>query len=314
MNATPIFSPRRWTASLLLIVLCVLTSSQKAAAGKQPKVFSIWKKLPTEQLVKIGHRFANNPEQPDSALLALTIVTNRYDKSMSREDKILVQRAQRMKAYVYLYSYYDYAKAYDCLLHAQDIADETNYVSPSTSLDFGLLFSSIGDQTNESSTRRKALEYMRIAFKQSLQVGDHNIANTAFGNAITIAWTLEDYDILKNEWKQFKRLKNNDAPEFTRFNLYYYQILMLLKGKRYDATLPLFDKQIALMPDDDSHARYTMITYYNKARVLALMERYKEAIDILTHCEQISKKYGTKDVSAEIYRNLADYQKRLGNE
>ena len=124
MNATPIFSPRRWTASLLLIVLCVLTSSQKAAAGKQPKVFSIWKKLPTEQLVKIGHRFANNPEQPDSALLALTIVTNRYDKSMSREDKILVQRAQRMKGFVYLFRYYDYAKAYDCLLHAQDVAEE----------------------------------------------------------------------------------------------------------------------------------------------------------------------------------------------
>lgn len=314
MNATPIFPPRRWTASLLLIVLCVLTSSQKAVAGKQPKVFSIWKKLPTEQLVKIGHRFANDPERPDSALLALTIVTNRYDKSMSREDKILVQRAQRMKAFVYLYRYYDYAKTYDCLLHAQEIADETNYVSPSTSLDFGLLFSSIGDQTNESSTRRKALEYMHIAFKQSLQVGNHNIANTAFGNAITIAWALEDYDILKNEWKQFKRLKNNDAPEFTRFNLYYYQILMLLKEKRYDATLPLFDKQIALMPDDDSHVRYTMVAYYNKARVLALMERYKEAIDILTHCEQISKKYGTKDVSTEIYRNLADYQKRLGNE
>lgn len=44
------------------------------------------------------------------------------------------------------------------------------------------------------------------------------------------------------------------------------------------------------------------------------MERYQEAIDILTHCEQISKKYGTKDVSVELYRNLADYQKRLGNE
>lgn len=140
MNATPIFSPRRWTASLLLIVLCVLTSSQKAAAGKQPKVFSIWKKLPTEQLVKIGHRFANNPEQPDSALLALTIVTNRYDKSMSREDKILVQRAQRMKGFVYLFRYYDYAKAYDCLLHAQDVAEEIDFISPATALNLGHIF------------------------------------------------------------------------------------------------------------------------------------------------------------------------------
>ena len=74
----------------------------------------------------MGHRFANNPEQPDSALLALTIVTNRYDKSMSREDKILVQRAQRMKGFVYLFRYYDYAKAYDGLRHAQDVAEEIN--------------------------------------------------------------------------------------------------------------------------------------------------------------------------------------------
>lgn len=112
-------------------------------------------KLPTEQLVKIGHRFANNPEQPDSALLALTIVTNRYDKSMSREDKILVQQAQRMKGFVYLFRYYDYAKAYDCLLHAQDVAEEIDFISPATALNLGHIFSTIGDQTGDHTVKRK---------------------------------------------------------------------------------------------------------------------------------------------------------------
>lgn len=314
MNATPIFSPRRWTASLLLIVLCILTSSQKAAAGKQPKVFSIWKKLPTEQLVKIGHRFANNPEQPDSALLALTIVTNRYDKSMSREDKILVQRAQRMKGFVYLFRYYDYAKAYDCLLHAQDVAEEIDFISPATALNLGHIFSTIGDQTGDHTVKKKALDYMRQAFKESLntQVQNHNIANTAFGNAISLAWSLEEYDALREEWKIFKQLKNNDAHEFTQFNLYYYQILMLLKAKRYQEALPLFDKQLGLMPDDDSHARYTLLTIYNKSRVLALIGRYNEAIELLLRGERICQKYGTKDASVEFYRSLAEYQQRLG--
>lgn len=312
MNATPIFSPRRWTASLLLIVLCVLTSSQKAVAGKQPKVFSIWKKLPTEQLVKIGHRFANNPEQPDSALLALTIVTNRYDKSMSREDKILVQRAQRMKGFVYLFRYYDYAKAYDCLLHAQDVAEEINLLSPATALELGYIFSSIGDQTGDHTVKKKALDYMLKAFRESLQTQDHNTTNTAFGNAITLAWSLKQYDVLTTEWKIFKRLKNNDAHEFTQFNLYYYQILMLLKAKRYQEALPIFDKQLGLMPDDDSHARYTLLTIYNKSRVLALIGRYNEAIELLLRGERICQKYGTKDASVEFYRSLAEYQQRLG--
>lgn len=314
MNATPIFSPRRWTASLLLIVLCVLTSSQKAVAGKQPKVFSIWKKLPTEQLVKIGHRFANNPEQPDSALLALTIVTNRYDKSMSREDKILVQQAQRMKGFVYLFRYYDYAKAYDCLLHAQDVAEEIDFISPATALNLGHIFSTIGDQTGDHTVKKKALDYMRQAFKESLntQVQNHNIANTAFGNAISLAWSLEEYDALREEWKIFNQLKNNDAHEFTQFNLYYYQILMLLKAKRYQEALPLFDKQLGLMPDDDSHARYTLLTIYNKSRVLALIGRYNEAIELLLRGERICQKYGTKDASVEFYRSLAEYQQRLG--
>ena len=312
MNATPTFSPRRWTASLLLIVPCILTSSQKAVAGKQPKVFSIWKKLPTEQLVKIGHRFANNPEQPDSALLALTIVTNRYDKSMSREDKILVQRAQRMKGFVYLFRYYDYAKAYDCLLHAQDVAEEINLLSPATALELGHIFSSIGDQTGDHTVKEKALDYMLKAFRESLQTQDHNTTNTAFGNAITLAWSLKQYDALTAEWKIFKRLKNNDAHEFTQFNLYYYQILMLLKAKRYQEALPIFDKQLGLMPDDDSHARYTLIAIYNKAQVLALMGRYEEAIKQLLDGERICQRYGTKDASVEFYRSLADFQQRLG--
>ena len=312
MNATPLFSPRRWTASLLLIVLCVLTSSQKAVAGKQPKVFSVWKKLSNEQLVKMGHRFANDPERPDSALLALTIVTNRYDKSMSREDKILVQRAQRMKGFVYLFRYYDYAKAYDCLLHAQDVAEEINLLSPATALELGHIFSSIGDQTGDHTVKKKALDYMLKAFRESLQTQDHNTTNTAFGNAITLAWSLKQYDVLTTEWKIFKRLKNNDAHEFTQFNLYYYQILMLLKAKRYQETLPLFDKQLDLMPDNDSHARYTLLTIYNKSRVLALIGRYNEAIEQLLRGERICQKYGTKDASVEFYRSLAEYQQRLG--
>ena len=260
----------------------------------------------------MGHRFANDPERPDSALLALTIVTNRYDKSMSREDKILVQRAQRMKGFVYLFRYYDYAKAYDCLLHAQDVAEEINLLSPATALELGHIFSSIGDQTGDHTVKKKALDYMLKAFRESLQTQDHNTTNTAFGNAITLAWSLKQYDVLTTEWKIFKRLKNNDAHEFTQFNLYYYQILMLLKAKRYQEALPIFDKQLGLMPDDDSHSRYTLIAIYNKAQVLALMGRYEEAIKQLLDGERICQKYGTKDASVEFYRNLAEYQQRLG--
>ena len=312
MNNRKTISIRHFASTLLLAVLCTIFSVQKAAASKQPEVFSVWKKLPTEQLLKKGHTFANIPERADSALLALTIVTNRYDKSMSRDEKIAVLKAQGMKSFVYLFRYYDYAKAYDCLLHAQEIADETHFVSPSIALDFGHIFSSFGDQTRDRETREKALGYMRTAFRQSLQVNNHNIANTAFGNAITLAWILGEYDALKDEWKQYKQLKNNDAPEFTKFNLYYYQILMLLKAKRYGATMPLFDKQIALMPDDESHSRYTMITLFNKARVLAMQGKYAEAIDNLLQSERISQRYKTKDISVELYREIADDQRHLG--
>lgn len=313
MKKTQAIHVRFWAYTMLLTTLCALFSAQNAVAGKQPEVFSIWKKLSNEQLVRIGHQFANDPEHPDSALLALTIVTNRYDKGMNREERILVQRAQRMKGFVYLFRYYDYAKAYDCFIHAQDIAEEVNYISPATALYLGHLFSTIGDQTRDRAVQQKALDYMRNAFREGLAVKDYNTINVAFGNAITLAWTLGEYDALKEEWKVFKRLKNEDAPEFTRFNFYYYQMLMLLKEKRYEASLPLFDKQAALMKDDWSHSRYTMTAFYNKARVLALLGRYTDAIDQLLRCEHISQRYGTKDISVEIYRQLAEYQQHLGN-
>ena len=313
MNNRKTISIRHFASTLLLAVLCTIFSVQEAAAGKQPEVFSVWKKLPTKQLVKIGNRFVNDPERPDSALLALTIVTNRYDKSMSRDEKIATMIAQGMRSYIYMFRYYDYAKAYDCLLHAQEIADEVNYVSPGLSIEFGNIFGTIGDKTRDRATQEKALGYMRKAFWQSLKINSHNITNTAFGNAITLAWTLGRYDTLKKEWDAYKKLKNNGAPEFTKYNLYYYQILMLLKEKRYQATLPLFDKQISLMPDDETHARYAMIASYNKARVLALLGKHNEATEQLLACERISQRYKTKDISVELYRELADNQRYLGN-
>lgn len=168
-----------------------------------------------------------------------------------------------------MYRYYDYVKAYYCLLHAQEISAEVDYPTPSIALSLGLIFSSIGEQSRDTAALNKALDYMRTAFWQAVRARDCSVVNMAFVNAVTLAWTLAKTNALKKEWRELRRMHNTDRPEFTQYNLFYYQAFQNAMAHHYGQAQSLLDKQLRLMPDDNTHVSYICVTLTNKAKLMA---------------------------------------------
>lgn len=294
------------------ILLVCLVFPTRLCASSQSGVFKQWTLMPIEQLVEVGHNFANQPENADSAVFALSIACNRYDKNLSNKDKSEIAKAYNYLAWVYIFRYYDYAKAYECLIHSNDVVDETGTVLPSLYLNFAHLFSCIGEEGSDNSLKLKALDYMRKAFQVAVNAGNSNLVNTAFGNSITLAWETGKLKALAQDWNTYKHFQNTDAKEFTEFNLLYYKAMEAVVQHNYNAAQGYFDRQIRIMPDDEPHVRYICSAYCNKGKVCALQGNYEAAVENLKKSLSYGLRYDLKDVNVELTGLIADYYKQLG--
>lgn len=300
-------------AAFLVALLLMLFCSIMSHASSQPALFHVLEHQPSSWLLSEGLRYANDPAKPDSALLTLSVLVNRYDKKAPKAECLSIAKAYTYQAFVYIFRYYDYAKAYECLLHAKEISEAIGCELPSVYLNFGHIFSSIGEQSGDRTTMTKALWYMRKAFLVSVEEKKHNLANIAFGNAMSLAWNLDRLDDLKKEWKIYCSLKNTDSEEFVNFNTIYYKALQQLRMRNYGNALRLLDRQVSLMPEDVSHVRYVCLALFNKARVYAMQHDYQEGISNLKSCLALGIKFDLKDVNLETCQYISDYYTILGN-
>ena len=62
-------------------------------AQSQPWEHSKWLNLPMERLVDMAEKDITDGNKKDTALICYTIVTNRYEPSMSQQEKIMCKDA-----------------------------------------------------------------------------------------------------------------------------------------------------------------------------------------------------------------------------
>ena len=67
--------------------LILLGMSICCKASLQPEYYYQWMSLSSEQLLKMGNQYCFNTQAPDSALACYTIVSNRYSKYMSKQQR-----------------------------------------------------------------------------------------------------------------------------------------------------------------------------------------------------------------------------------
>ena len=288
----------------MILLAATLLWAIEGRAGSQPQAYNVWKTFDSEKLLQTSRHYANTPGKSDSALLCSSVLTERYSGRLSDEEKKIIAKGYTVKAYVYLFKYYDLSRAYESLLRASAICREIHYELSVLYMDYGHLYSNIGEQGASKDAYKKSLYYLKKAFRTALAENNHNTLNTTFGNAISIAWELNLPHALDKEWKIYRKLKNNDKPEFTEFNMLYYKAYQrVLKGD-LNGAIELFGRQAQMMPDDDPHVRYTAEGIFNMARLQKQLGRYDAATENLEKVDDLAIRYGMKDVSTATYEEI----------
>lgn len=299
----------------LRVILCVITlvMSGTGHALSQSWEHSKWLNLPTEHLIKMADKDFSDGNKKDTALMCYTIVANRYESSLSREQKIQCKEANMRLWSIYFYDFYDYPKCFDFLTRANEIATEANIQDANIYLGFGCMYQTISEECKNNELGSTALEYYRQALSVALNTHDDKHADMACTNMVSMAYVQGGLEPISDTWENYLQLpEDNQTWILRRYNKLLYQAYTHIEHKRLDEAIGVYDRQLQLI-DTTAYTRLIYFTLVEKAKVQAMKSDYHQAIATLKLGEKIAVELGMKDCKLEVYGMLSQYYKQLGN-
>ena len=299
----------------LRVILCViaLVMSGTGHALSQSWEHSKWLNLPTEHLIKMADKDFSDGNKKDTALMCYTIVANRYESSLSREQKIQCKEANMRLWSIYFYDFYDYPKCFDFLTRANEIATEANIQDANIYLGFGCMYQTISEECKNNELGSTALEYYRQALSVALNTHNDKHADMACTNMVSMAYVQGGLEPISDTWENYLQLpEDNQTWILRRYNKLLYQAYTHIEYKRLDEAIGVYDRQLQLI-DTTEYSRLIYFTLVEKAKVQAMKSDYHQAIATLKLGEKIAVELGMKDCKLEVYGMLSQYYKQLGN-
>lgn len=299
---------------IFIMLMAIMPFAEAAPQGSNNSLrnYSSYSKLSSSVLLKKAEKYLVNGVNTDSAMLCLTIVTHRYNKDMTDEDKIKVISAYNGLWYIRFFTYFDYAKSYDALITAQHIANEINHSETQIQLNLGCFYQTLAEEGKDEKLMRKALDAYRIAFREGLRQKDSNGIINSFGNMVTVCAALHCMDSLDGEWKQFAATESLHPANLFKYTSLLYKGVIAKEHNDYDRALQYFKEQYPHTSEERDYIRNRILMFVNIGGTLACQKKYEEAAEYTMKALDLSYKFDLKDSKLQCYELLAGYYSKAG--
>ncbi|MBR6182934.1 MAG: helix-turn-helix domain-containing protein [Prevotella sp.] len=295
---------------IVLSTIALLSHASSAKGDDAPYPYHYWLKMPSDTLVKIGSKYAEIDNKPDSALMCFNIIIGRYKSNLNDEEKHFLLKAYTGRWFVFFFHYFDYSQAYDNLSHAQELAEDIGKGIGRVLLNFGCMYQTVSEQSGDLKPDSLALDYYKRSYWQSREEKDTFTWKMAISNMITVAYTLKSLGQIEKELSNYRALPKQNGTDL--YNQLLYEGLHALENGRYDEAIEAFQKQYGLVDGDIGNIRYTYVIHTNLSRVYVAKKEYQRAIDMLMTADSIANVLDMKDAKLEVYDLMASCYEKLG--
>ncbi len=297
----------------VIIGFLVLTAGLQVLALAPSREHSKWLNLPAEQLLDMADKDFADGSSKDTALMCYTIVANRYEPSMTQEQKVQCKDANMRLWSIYFYDFYDYPKCFDCLTRANEIATESDIQDANIFLGFGCMYQTISEECNNYDLGTTAFKYYQRALATGMKTHDDKHTDMASTDVLSMAHVQGGLSQIKDIWQNYLQLpEDNETWILRRYNKMLYQAFNNVEQKRYDEAIKMYDSQLQLI-DTTQYSRLIYFTHVEKAKVHAMTGDYRRAIEALKQSERIAVDLEMKDCKLEVYKMLAQFYQQLGD-
>ena len=293
----------------MMAVLLALPVDALAPSWEHSK----WLSLPMQELITMADKDFSDGNKKDTALVCYTIVSNRYEPSMSHDQKVMCKDASMKLWSIYFYDFYDYPKCFDCLGRALEIADDASIEDANIYLGFGCMYQTISEECRNPELGAKALEYYQQALTVGLRTHDEEHTDMASTDVLAMAHTQGGLSQIEATWRQYLQWPEADtASVLRRYNVMLYQAFSNVEHNRLDDALAVYDRQLRLI-DTTQYSRLIYFTHIEKAKVHAMCGDYGRAIAAVRQAEGIATRLEMKDCQLEVYGLLSQYFGQQGD-
>lgn len=298
------------------ILFATILFSLVSFASKGTDDVRILNKMPTDSLIDRGQKDVNNGNFED-ALVCFTVAAKRYEPDLDKEEKRRTMVANVGKWYVYFFQYYDHVNAFKALSAAQEISREIGENNSRIYLNYGCMYQTLAEQSDDSGLLEKAFGY----YKKAIIIGlkndtDLSSVNMAFSNLVQISATLDKIDQL-NVYRE-KVLKRNaelkvNSPTLS-FNNIFYDVILKMRAKDYSGAIKELDgEKIRNIVRQEGMGRFDVVRLINLAKAhIGLDGNYPKAIEYLQRAELTADSVAMKDARLEVYKNMRDVYEDSG--
>lgn len=287
---------------LFMLVMCSLKAS--AYVPEESDTFRKWLKKPSEELFDMGDRYLSPQNyKPDSAMMCLTIVSRRYNKELSIKEKRICATSYFYMSFSYLKDFFDYTKAYECALKADEICKENDFTMSEVDWAFGLFYYMMAKIGNDNSLYDSAYEFVKKSFDDAIKTGNCKYANISFANLVDLSSRLGKIDEIKRQYKVYSDYCNK-YPRFKKFNLMFYNFERTLDLKEYAEANEIADSLIVLSKENGYYHEYTALKC--KYKLYFETNRLNEALKILQQTHKLVYDNNLKDAKIELCEDFVE--------
>ena len=226
------------------------------------------------------------------------------EENPNDKEKEEMGRAYNQMASVYIFHFYDYGRALECLSRARELYG----THPSTDLLINIAhlanFYSECIPTKENT--EYALSAYQTAFHQAVARKEWENAYRSFNNACCIGYTDDIIRYNRTLIDSFNVLPKLRDPWLMKFSRFVYLTTVALRDHQWGKATSLFQQMLAAFPDNKENSRVRCQALSGLADIAIMQHQPESLLHYISQLKALVDKYNNPDIQKEI--SLFSYQ------
>ena len=295
------------------MVIALTSISVLASEIDHKQIYNTLESLSSRQLLDKGYSLLEQREKADSALMCYTIVVNRYydgDHSTESTDQATV--AMENIGNIYMTRFFDYRKAYEYLIQAQQLAENNGGSKHLAYIYLSLCNVWKMSMLTSGKQHDKYVATLRKAFHHALSSSDTDIAATTLVALCDEAiYASSPVDVARETTLYRQRCKGTKKP-MDRYSLCFSKATWQAQHHRYIEAAQTFAQSADLIRNGAASERYYYISRSDQAYMLFMAGKKVEATDSLKRLLHSATTENNRDYMMSITYLLQDMYARMG--
>ncbi len=276
---------------LLLVSFCVQATNDTLKMNISESLKEEFDTLSLSELMGKGRKYYSE-YRSDSAMVCFSLAANRFNPSMTMEEKELCISAMNAIGCIFRFFYYEYERAYQYFYQSLKLCNEyqLDRSKAITYLNLGTLLDDPVRRDNGTERSETAKSMYAEAVTYAVKTRSYDMLAMAI---INMAGYSEDIDI-----SIFEVLDDETIPDDVpgiRFCRLLYQGLKALNANQFEAARDCFERQLEVVDVKLNPELLTLTALLNISETYRRAGDYDSAQKKLDEALEIANKYHTED-------------------